>query len=313
VEVLGRLFARNWTLKLVALGLAVMLWVVVRVEAPVSESIVGVPVEVVVTDANWMLVGQPDPQTVEVAFEGTTRDLMRLNAQNVRVRVLLDSVTTSDTALGLVREQVVLPEGSDAVAEDVIPGLVELRLDRVQTRSVAFVVPTVGTLDTTLALLADPEPSPAQARIRGPAGRLEAVRSVPLEVLDLSQIEGSGAVRLAVDTSALPGLEVTPHQVDVTLNVEPLAIRTLVNIPVIVDEGWLAEPGSVTITLRGAESLVAAVDPTQIRPVVRAASGEEISADQDYTINVTGLPPLVVAQTDQRTARLRLAPVGPTR
>ena len=40
------LLTRNWTLKLAALGLAVLLWSVVKAEAPVRVTIPDVPVEV---------------------------------------------------------------------------------------------------------------------------------------------------------------------------------------------------------------------------------------------------------------------------
>ena len=56
VRFLPGILTRNWTLKLVAIVLAVLLWLIVRVEAPDRQSIPSVPVVVQVSDAALLSV-----------------------------------------------------------------------------------------------------------------------------------------------------------------------------------------------------------------------------------------------------------------
>ncbi len=51
--------ARNWRLKLAALGIALLLWSVVKAEEVVSVFVRGVPVSVSVRDPAWVSAGPP--------------------------------------------------------------------------------------------------------------------------------------------------------------------------------------------------------------------------------------------------------------
>src|SRR5690606_40949121 len=83
------------TLKLAALGLALLLWSVVRAEAPVSVTIPDVPIEVALRDARWMSAAPPAPDAVSVVFSGPVRDLLRLAVERPRIVIPVDEVTDS--------------------------------------------------------------------------------------------------------------------------------------------------------------------------------------------------------------------------
>jgi len=51
VGYLSGFFSRNWTLKLSAFGIALLLWVAVRAEAPNRQELTGVPVRVELADS----------------------------------------------------------------------------------------------------------------------------------------------------------------------------------------------------------------------------------------------------------------------
>ena len=304
MEVLSRLFARNWTLKLVAVGLAIMLWVVVRVEENDRLPMSGIPVAVEIQDPEWVLAADPDPDQVQVQFSGVRRELMGLSAQRPTLRVVLSDINSSDTSLALTREHVVLPEGTSAVVDEVVPGQLTLRLDRLETRQVGVIVPTVGSIDSALALMTDPTPTPATVRVRGPSRRLDALQRVPLEALDLSTLVASGPVALSIDTTAVPGLEVDRDEVAVQIDVEPRVARTFEAFPVPAPTGWVADPVAVNVTVRGAESLVDALERSVLELVVRVPAGGS-DGESEYDVNVLGLPPLVDATVEPARVRIR--------
>ena len=100
VQLLPRLLARNWRLKLAAVGVAVFLWALVRVETPRSVSI-PVPVRVQLTDPAYMLVDEPVPTLVDVRFAGPVREIIRLAFDGTAVIVPINKVTERDMTVVL--------------------------------------------------------------------------------------------------------------------------------------------------------------------------------------------------------------------
>jgi hypothetical protein len=126
-----RRVTRNWRLKLAALVLAVLLWVLVRAEQP-TEQWIQVKVEPQLLDPAFTLSAPPTPRMVQVRFAGKWREIgelalekpvLVLHVRNVgRQRIFVlepGMVRLSDGARGNVR------------ALDVRPGLVKLGLQPV--------------------------------------------------------------------------------------------------------------------------------------------------------------------------------------
>ncbi|HEX6069011.1 MAG TPA: hypothetical protein VFZ18_04290, partial [Longimicrobiaceae bacterium] len=70
-----RALTENWQLKLLALALAVLLWVVVSAEQVTSQWI-PVPLQINETDPDFELVSTDIPTEVDVRFTGSGRDLV---------------------------------------------------------------------------------------------------------------------------------------------------------------------------------------------------------------------------------------------
>jgi len=86
------LLARDWSLKLTALALAVLLWIAVRGGEPVRLTLPDVPVHVALHDAGWVPAAPPAPATVRVTFSGPLRELARLAVDPPRIVVPVDEV-----------------------------------------------------------------------------------------------------------------------------------------------------------------------------------------------------------------------------
>jgi len=116
----------HWKLKLAALALAVLLWVVFTAEQ-VTTQWIPVPVEAVVRDPGYVLVGQPDPAVVRVRFRGPGRELWEVA---LRPPALVLPVRDVGAARSFVVEasMVDVPERVRAVATDVRPAVVRLDL-----------------------------------------------------------------------------------------------------------------------------------------------------------------------------------------
>lgn len=222
------LLTRNWTLKLAALGLALLLWSVVRAEAPVSVTIPDVPIEVALRDTRWTPAAPPAPGAVSVVFSGPVRDLLRLAVERPRIIIPVDEVTDS-TEVHLLQPRWV-QVGRDlerARAEDIRPSTVRLFFERVTTRLLPVIASTRGEPLAGYRLDGPIRADPPAINVSGPASRLAQLQFVRLPPVDISTLTGPTAITVSVDTAELAGLAVTPDQVTLTVPIVPVPPDTM--------------------------------------------------------------------------------------
>lgn len=218
----------NWTLKLAALGLAILLWTVTRADTRAREIIHGVPVQIRVDDPDWVVARGPTPDSVSISFIGPYRELFQLALARPRIVIPIDE---PEDTMGLyaIREAYLRMDtdlGQTRV-EDFRPDVVRVAFERVTTRVVPVAIRTTGAVPPGFTL--HPEgihADPAEVRVSGPQRRIAQIDSVPLEPVNLSRIMGPSAVRVDVNRSALPrDLIVSPGEVRLyvpIMNVPPV-------------------------------------------------------------------------------------------
>lgn len=214
---------RNWTLKLAALGLAVLLWTVVKAEEPTRVAIPNIPIEVVMRDPGWALAAPPAPTTATVVFTGPVRELVRLAVERPRVIVPVEEVEDSMEIRPLRTGWVQLDgDLTRTRVEDVRPGSVLLVFERLTTRLIPVATRVGGRLPPGIQLTGAIQADPPEVRVSGPAQRLETLDSIPLLPIDLSNVIGPQTVTVAVDTTGLEGLVISPRSVDLFIPAIPI-------------------------------------------------------------------------------------------
>ena len=310
---LSGFFSRNWTLKLSAFGIALLLWVAVRAEAPNRQELTGVPVRVELADPQWALVGDPTPTTVTVRFGGPSRELIRMALERPTVVIPLDEVMSGDTVVLLRNAWVRLQDRPGVIAEDIQPSSVRLTLEPVERADLPPSPRWEGQLPDHLAFTSLPVIEPLLVRVSGPRSRLLPIDSIPLHPVDLSQVTGSGRIIVEVDTSLLPGLQVQPTILEAELVVEDRVERMISGIPVVLpegigaDEGFQLRPATGAVLVTGARTVVERADPTTFRLVLEVEAGSLPPAGEEaaFPLRLTGLPPLLEAEVRIDGAILR--------
>jgi len=313
VGALSGFLSRNWTLKLSAFGIALLLWVAVRAEAPNRQELEGVPVRVELSDPEWALVGDPTPTTVTVRFGGPSRELMRMALDRPSVVIPMDEVASGDTIVLLRNAWVRVQDRPGVIAEDIQPSSVRLVLEPVERVNLPLVMNLQGSLPGDLALSAAPVTDPLEVRVTGPRSRLQPLDSIPLQPLDLAEITSSGSIPVAVDLAGLEGFEVQPTMLRIEVMVEDRIERVVSGIPVVMPEEFGASPmmqvlpSTGTIVLSGARSVVERADPRAFRLVAEVAGSElpEPGSEATFPLRVTGIPPMLDVEVRVETAVIR--------
>lgn len=122
------LLVRNWHLKLAALALAVMLWVVVSAEQTSSQWI-PVPVDVVAGNPEQVGEPRPIPQEVSVRFSGPGREMWELVMRRPRLLLPVREVYIGERVYVVRPEMVRVPGGPSLEVRDVRPARVRVRFD----------------------------------------------------------------------------------------------------------------------------------------------------------------------------------------
>jgi YbbR domain-containing protein len=211
-------FTTNWVLKLVALGMAILLWMGVRASEPEQAAFPGIPVEVDVRDPDWELT-RFEPRTVRLIVLGPTGELMTLASDPPRIILPVEHVSDTLQSQVVPLQWVQLPNGiRDVRVVELQPDTIRLHYERLASHTIPVQVRTTGTPAEGFTL-ATVNTNPAVMLARGRAARLAEIDSIPLLPVDISGLRSTTNVPTAVDTAAIPGVTVTPNEVNVILRV----------------------------------------------------------------------------------------------
>ena len=302
-------------MKLAALALAVLLWATMRLsDDRVSRlEIPGVQVRVDQVASDWLLKGEPSPSTVDMTVNGPMGDLFRVAMAEPVVVIPVDSVPGEDLVLELVPDWVWNVDRGSVVIEDFAPSSVRLLFERYRVEDIPVSLRLTGRLPDSLALVAEPRANLLFAQVRGPQSEVDALETVFLDRFDLSDLTGSGRFDVAVDTTGLAGLVVSPMAATVMVEAATRVSRVVgpVSVEFVDDgEGFVVEPASLEVRLSGARvfldvadaaDLVARVtaDPMEVRRAI------DENGEVRLPVEVIGLSRFVdgVAEPDSVTVR----------
>lgn len=297
MDLLPGFVSRNWQLKLAALAIALLLWIVVRLDSANRQSIPA-RVEIENTDPEWALVGEPLPGTVEVLFGGPAGEILRVAVEGTSVRVPIDQVSAADTSIGLRSEWVRVDGLSGLVVQDIRPGSVRLHFEPIRTEEKPLAIRTRGTLRRSLALTQPLAVAPPTVRLRGPESRVTGVDSVYVEPLDLGSVQESGTVVLPISRSALSDMFVSADSATVRVQVEASAERSI-SLPISAGDGSLEfSTETLDVLLFGPQSQIESLPADALSAVVRSEDVASLEPGEERTVRIRleGVPELVQAQ-----------------
>ena len=211
-------------LKVTALGLAFLLWTLVKTDnqVPIGE----IPIQVLNRDPGWVLVRPPEPALVQVTFSGPVRELIRVAAERPTIIVPIDDVSDTLEVVLLHTNYVVLNSAlSNTRVDDIRPAAVRLTFDRVMTRTIPLAARLIGAPAPGMALAGPPIIDPPTVWASGPSSRIEKIDSLRLPPVDLSRRTGTDTVPLAIDTTGL-GIAITPREVRLIVPIRPIVPDT---------------------------------------------------------------------------------------
>ena len=141
--------AHDGRLKVAAFGLALFLWVLVRVGAPGQRDLL-LPVVVRLDDPGWIVIGDPDPAEVLVRFRGPPAEMFSFDGfDGMSVAVPITEVSGEEMAIPLQPRWVPLDGYRGVQVEDIVPSTISVALSAFSIPDSRSCAASIGSPDVS--------------------------------------------------------------------------------------------------------------------------------------------------------------------
>ncbi|CEP69304.1 YbbR-like [Moorella glycerini] len=279
-------FRQDWIYRLLAVALAIILWMYVTGEQnPTGEKVVRVPLET--ENLREGLVVADRPAEVQVRVEGRKAAVNTLLSRDVHAFVSLREAKVGDNLLPV---RVEVPEGINVI--HVNPSQVTIKLDKIEQVQLPVQVNLLGTPVSGYRAL-EPVIKPSQVVVSGSAETLKSIGRVYVEA-KIDQASGNFLAQLPVKLADREG-----RPLQEWLTVSPEVVETFVPVVQDMPSKFLA----VRPQLAGEPAKGYAVQRVILQPeVVEVFAPYNHLAALDYIntapINIAGAMKNVTAETN---------------
>jgi hypothetical protein len=262
--------SKNWPIKGAALFLALMLYVAVQLQQPVTTTF-DVTLNLQLPPGR-ALMHKPPKVRVQVSGKGSQMLKLRSLAGDITRRVP-DTLTTSTWQIHLdpTDVELALPKGADVRVLEVRPSEITVALDSVARKDVRIVSLVTVVPDSNQLLRGGLSITPTTARLVGPEKSLATIDSVVTIPVEIRNVTGAFTRDVAIDTMPLGIVRLVPKRVTVSGEMDAIAERSFAGIPVETGAGaitnYIVTPARVSIAVRGPEDRVQTLTRDSLRVV----------------------------------------------
>ena len=267
-KLLRRIFLEDWSLKLLSLAIAIVLWLVVTGQnEPVTAH---VNVQLNFIRPQLLEISNDPPRTVDVMLTGSRNKLDDLTALDLVATVDLSDQRAGERILRLAdKAQIALPQG--VKVDGFQPSAVPIRLEPILERQIAIEPKLEGKPADGYEVYAV-RPNKGSVTVRGPESRVTAIQKAMTESIWLSgHKETFTASNVAIDLSD-PKVDLLDPVVNVEVEIgEKLVEKSFSDVPITTASGGIGP--RATITVSGSPSVLNALKSEDLKIILRPDGG----------------------------------------
>ena len=271
-----KIFLEDWSLKLLALAITLILWFAVTGQNQPLTIRTGVQLNLI-RPSNLDISNDP-PKTVEVVLRGSRPNLQSLSPLDLVATVDVSDQPAGERVIRLMPDRVTMQLPDGVKIESFQPSTIPIRLEPRMERQVPVEVKTEGTPADGYEVYGINLVQPT-VRVRGPASRIEALQKASTETISLSgRKENFTASRVAIDIPDQK-IEVLDPLVDLAVEVgEKRTEKTFSGVAARSVSGVEILPPTAEVTLSGLASVLADLRPEDVKVVVQmSATGGSVA------------------------------------
>jgi YbbR domain-containing protein len=270
-QLLRRIFLEDWSLKLLSLAIAVVLWLLVTGQNEPVTAHVNVQLNFIRPQS--LEISNDPPRTVDVMLTGSRNKLDDLTSLDLVATVDLSDQRAGERVLRLAdKATIALPQG--ITVDGYQPSVIPVHLEPILERQVIIEAKVEGRPPDGFEVY-NLHLSKSSVVVRGPASRVNAVSRVMTESIFLTGHKQDFTANLSLN---IPDPKVDLLEPVVSVDVQIGEIRKEKNfsgVTVSTSQGGKVEPATTSVTLLGATSLLDSLKAEDLKIVVDAGSSLE--------------------------------------
>lgn len=263
-QLLRKIFLEDWSLKLLSLAIALVLWLVVTGQnQPVTAH---VNIQLNFIRPPQLEISNDPPRTVDVMLTGSRNKLDDLTTLDLVATVDISDQRAGERVIRLADKALItLPQG--VKVDGYQPSAIPIRLEPIVERQVV-VEPKLEGKPVDGYEVYGVQLSKGSVMLRGPETRVIAVEKVVTEGIWLGgRKESFTAPNVAIDVSD-PKIDLADPVVNVTIEIgEHRVEKTFSGVTTSSTNGVRVQPANVSVTLLGPASMVNGLKTEEIKVV----------------------------------------------
>ena len=264
-KLLRRIFLEDWSLKLLSLAIAIVLWMLVTGQnQPVTAHL---NVQLNFIRPQSLEISNDPPRTVDVMLTGSRTRLDELTSLDLVATVDITDQHAGERVLRLAdRAQISLPQGIKV--DGYQPSAIPIRLEEILERQVQIEPKLEGQPADGFEVYSV-QPNKGSVAVRGPASRVNALQKVMTESIWLAgHKESFTASNVAIDVPD-PKVDLIEPVVNVNVEIgERRVEKTFSGVGVSTADGRKVQPATTSATVLGVASLVNSLKPEEVKIVL---------------------------------------------
>ena len=264
-KLLRRIFIEDWSLKILSLAIAIVLWMLVTGQNQPVTAHVNVQLNFIRPPA--LEISNDPPRTVDVMLTGSRNKLDDLTSLDLVATIDISDQRSGERVLRLAdKAQIILPQGIKV--DGFQPSAIPIRLEEIVERQVG-VDPKLEGKPADGFEVYSVFPNKGSVAVRGPASRVNALQKVATESIWLAgHKESFTATNVALDV-ADPKVDLLEPMVNVAVEIgERRVEKTFSNVAVTTEGGDKVQPATTSVTLLGVASFLDSLKPEELKLVL---------------------------------------------
>jgi YbbR domain-containing protein len=264
-KLLRRIFIEDWSLKLLSLAIAIVLWLLVTGQNQPVTAHVNVQLNFIRPPS--LEISNDPPRTVDVMLTGSRNKLDDLTSLDLVATVDISDQRAGERVLRLAdKAQITLPQGIKVDAFQ--PSAIPIRLEEIVDRQVAVEPKLEGKPADGFEIYAV-YPNKGSVSVRGPASRVNALQKVATEGVWLAgQKETFTASNVTLDVPD-PKIDLLEPMVNITVEIgERRVEKSFSGVAVTGAHGGKVQPATTSVTLLGIASFLDGLKAEELKVVV---------------------------------------------
>lgn len=292
-KMLRRIFVEDWSLKLLSLAIAIVLWLLVTGQNQPVTAHVNVQLNFIRPQS--LEISNDPPRTVDVTLTGSRNKLDDLTSLDLVATVDISDQRAGERVLRLAdKATITLPQGIKV--DGYQPSAIPIRLEEIVDRQIPVEPRLEGKPDDGFEVYSV-YPNKGTVSVRGPASRVNALQKISTESIWLQGRKASfSAPSVALDVPD-PKVDLLEPMVSVAVEIGERRIeKNFSGVGVTTADGGKVQPATTSVTLLGVASFLEALKPEEFRIVL---AGENLEPRLELPDALKGKVVLKSVQTSK--------------